>query len=62
MKRNALISVYDKSEITKICDVLDRFNIGIISTGATAKKLFLLVINVVKYQNLQNLKKFWMGE
>jgi phosphoribosylaminoimidazolecarboxamide formyltransferase / IMP cyclohydrolase len=42
MKRNALISVYDKSEITKICDVLDRFNIGIISTGATAKKIISL--------------------
>ena len=39
MKRHALISVYDKSSINKICSVLNKFNIGIISTGATAKEI-----------------------
>ena len=39
MKRNALISVYDKSSLKKICVVLKKFDIGIISTGATAKKI-----------------------
>jgi AICAR transformylase/IMP cyclohydrolase PurH len=42
MKRNALISVYDKSELKKICDALNEFGIGIISTGATAKKIISL--------------------
>ena len=45
MKRNALISVYDKSELKKICDVLNKFNIGIISTGNTAKKIISLGYN-----------------
>ena len=38
MKRHALISVYDKSSLKKICNILNKFNIGIISTGSTAKK------------------------
>ena len=42
MKRNALISVYDKSSLEKICSTLSKFNIGIISTGATAKKIISL--------------------
>ena len=50
MKRNALISVYDKSKVKKICDVFDRFNIGIISTGATAKKIITLGYECKKYQ------------
>ena len=39
MKKIALISVYDKSSLKKICYTFNKFNIGIISTGATAKKI-----------------------
>ena len=42
MKRNALISVYDKSSLKKICRIFNKFNIGIISTGATAKEIINL--------------------
>ena len=55
MKKNALISVYDKSDITKICDVFNRFNIGIISTGATAKKIISLGY---KCKEISSLTKF----
>jgi phosphoribosylaminoimidazolecarboxamide formyltransferase / IMP cyclohydrolase len=55
MKRNALISVYDKSSLKKICNILNKFNIGIISTGATAKR-----IKSFGYEcnDLSNLTKF----
>jgi phosphoribosylaminoimidazolecarboxamide formyltransferase / IMP cyclohydrolase len=61
MKRNALISVYDKSEIIKICDVLDRFNIGIISTGATAKKIISLGYKCREISNLTKFKEILDG-
>ena len=37
MKRYALISVYKKNNLDKICGVLKKYNIGIISTGSTSK-------------------------
>tara|TARA_B100001093_G_scaffold516910_1_gene596919 strand:+ start:115 stop:1614 length:1500 start_codon:yes stop_codon:yes gene_type:complete len=55
MKKNALISVYDKSSLKKICNVLKKFNIGIISTGATAKKIISLGY---KCEEVSNLTKF----
>ena len=61
MKRNALISVYDKSEIKKICDVFDRFNIGIISTGATAKKIISLGYKCKEISNLTKFKEILDG-
>ena len=61
MKRNALISVYDKSEIIKLCDVLDRFNIGIISTGATAKKIISLGYKCSELSNLTKFKEILDG-
>ena len=61
MKRNALISVYDKSEIKKICDVFDRFNIGIISTGATAKKIISLGYKCKEISSLTKFKEILDG-
>ncbi len=61
MKKNALISVYDKSEITKICDVLERFNIGIISTGETAKKIISLGYKCKEISNLTKFKEILDG-
>ncbi len=55
MKRNALISVYDKSELKKICGILNKFGIGMISTGATAKKIISLGY---KCKDISNLTKF----
>jgi len=38
-KKYALISVFDKTDLSYICQTLARFNIGIISTGSTAKTI-----------------------
>ncbi|MDB0003050.1 bifunctional phosphoribosylaminoimidazolecarboxamide formyltransferase/IMP cyclohydrolase [Alphaproteobacteria bacterium] len=61
MKRNALISVYDKSSLKKICCVLNKFNIGIISTGATAKKIISLGYKCEEISNLTNFKEILEG-
>ena len=61
MKRNALISVYDKSSLKKICSVLNKFNIGIISTGATAKKIISLGYNCKEISNLTKFKEILDG-
>ena len=55
MKSNALISVYDKSSLKKICSTFKMFNIGIISTGSTAKKITSLGY---KCSEISNLTKF----
>ena len=61
MKRNALISVYDKSSLNKICLILDKFNIGIISTGATAKKIISLGYKCKEISNLTKFKEILDG-
>ena len=61
MKRNALISVYDKSSIKKICNILNKFNIGIISTGATAKKIVSLGYKCKEISNLTKFKEILDG-
>ena len=61
MKRNALISVYDKSSLKKICRVLNKFNIGIISTGATAKKIISLGYKCKEISDLTKFKEILDG-
>jgi phosphoribosylaminoimidazolecarboxamide formyltransferase / IMP cyclohydrolase len=61
MKRNALISVYDKSSLKKMCGVLNKFNIGIISTGATAKKIISLGYECSEISNLTKFKEILDG-
>lgn len=55
LKRNALISVYDKSDLNKICKALNNHNIEIISTGSTAKKIRQIGF---KCKNISSLTKF----
>ena len=61
MKRNALISVYDKSSLKKICSAFNQFNIGIISTGATAKKIISLGYACKEISNLTKFKEILDG-
>jgi len=61
MKSNALISVYDKSSINKICYVLNKFNIGMISTGATAKKIISLGYKCKEISDLTKFKEILDG-
>ena len=61
MKRNALISVYEKSSLKKICKTLNKFDIGIISTGATAKKIISLGYECIEISNLTKFKEILDG-
>ena len=61
MKSNALISVYDKSSLKQICFTLKKFNIGIISTGATAKKIVSLGYQCEEISNLTKFKEILDG-
>jgi phosphoribosylaminoimidazolecarboxamide formyltransferase / IMP cyclohydrolase len=61
MKRKALISVYDKSSLKKICNVLNKFNIEIISTGATAKKIISFGYECSEVSNLTKFKEILDG-
>ena len=61
MKRNALISVYEKSSLRKICYILNKFNIGIISTGGTAKKITSLGFKCEEVSNLTKFKEILDG-
>ncbi len=51
----ALVSVYDKKNISFLCDVLKKNKIGIISTGSTSKKIKSLGF---KCLNISNLAEF----
>ncbi|MDC0342842.1 bifunctional phosphoribosylaminoimidazolecarboxamide formyltransferase/IMP cyclohydrolase [Alphaproteobacteria bacterium] len=61
LNRNALISVYDKSYLKKICLTLSKYNIGIISTGATAEKIKLLGYQCKEISNLTKFKEMLDG-
>ena len=61
MKSNALISVYDKSSLKKICYVLNKFNIGIISTGATSKRITSLGYKCKEISSLTKFKEILDG-
>ena len=58
---NALISVYDKSYLKKLCSTLSKFNIGIISTGATANKIISLGFKCKEVSSLTKFKEILDG-
>ena len=61
LKSNALISVYDKSNLKKLCLTLTKYNIGLISTGATAKKIISLGFKCEEISNLTKFKEILDG-
>ena len=61
LNSNALISVYDKSNLQKICLTLTKYNIGIISTGATAKKIISLGFKCKEVSSLTKFKEILDG-
>ena len=61
LKSNALISVYDKSYLKKLCTSLTKHNIGIISTGATAKKIRSLGFQCKEISNLTKFEEILDG-
>ena len=54
-QRYALISTHDKSDLKKICAILAKYQIKIISTGATAKFIQSLGFECKKISN------FWIA-
>ena len=60
-QKYALISVYDKKDIIKICSCLKKFNIEIISTGSSAKKISQLGFKVKKISDLTKFKEILDG-
>ena len=61
LKSNALISVYDKSNLKKICSILKKYNIGIISTGGTATKIKSLGFKCEEISNVTKFKEILDG-
>ena len=57
----ALISVYDKTFLKKICVILKKYNIGIISTGSTAKKIISLGFYCTEVSDLTKFKEILDG-
>lgn len=58
---NALISVFDKGELKKICSILIKYNINIISTGETAKKIISLGFSCKEISDLTGFKEILDG-
>jgi len=61
IKSHALVSVYDKSYLNKICFVFKKYNIGIISTGSTAKKIKNLGFKCQQVSELTKTKEMLDG-
>ena len=61
LNSNALISVYDKTDLKLICTTLIKYNINIISTGATAKKIISLGFKCNEISNLTKFKEILDG-
>ena len=62
IKRNfSLISVYNKSDIEKICDLFKKSNIEIISTGSTAKYIKKIGYNCYEVSHFTKFKEILDG-
>ena len=60
-KKSALISVYNKASLKKLCSTLKHHNIDIISTGETANKIKKLGYNCKKVSNITRFKEILNG-
>tara|TARA_Y100001970_G_scaffold286120_1_gene407500 strand:+ start:15277 stop:16785 length:1509 start_codon:yes stop_codon:yes gene_type:complete len=61
LKSHALVSVYDKSSLKKLCSIFNKYEIGIISTGATAKKIRSIGFKCSEISNLTKFKEILDG-
>ena len=61
IKRSALISVFDKAGLKKLCSTLIKYNIDIISTGVTAKKIISLGFKCKEISKLTKFKEILDG-
>ncbi len=61
IEKFALVSVYDKFNINKLCSNLKKFNIGIISTGSTYKKIKSLGFECYEVSSLTDFEEILDG-
>lgn len=61
LESNALVSVFEKTDLKKLCSTLVKFNIGIISTGSTAKKIITLGFPCKELSSLTKFKEILDG-
>ena len=61
LNSNALVSVFDKTDLKQLCSTLIKYNIGIISTGATAKKIISLGFKCKEISSLTKFKEILDG-
>ena len=57
----ALVSVYDKKNISLLCNILNKNKIGIISTGSTSKKIKSLGFDCFEISSLTNFNEVLDG-
>ena len=57
----ALVSVYDKKNISLLCNILNKYKIGIISTGSTSKKIKSLGFDCFEISSLTNFNEVLDG-
>ena len=57
MRKNAIISVFDKTNLDNIARFLRKKKFTIYSTGGTSKYLKEKIFLILKFQNIQNKKK-----
>ena len=60
-KKYALVSVYDKKYLSSLCNVLKKYNIGIISTGSTANEILKLNYDCELVSDLTKFKEILDG-
>ena len=60
-KRNALVSVYNKTYLKKLCSTFLKYNISIISTGETANKIKALGYKCKKISDLTKFNEILEG-
>ena len=61
-KRYALVSVYDKRNLLDICKIFHKFNIEIISTGGTAKKIKEIGFDCLSVSHLTKFEEILDGK
>ncbi len=61
IERFALVSLYNKSKLNLICKYLQKFNIGIISTGSTFNKIKKLGYSCYEVSKFTNFKEILDG-
>ena len=61
MKKNALVSLYNKNDLEYLCSTLQKFNINIISTGQTSVFIKKIGFKCTELSKITNFKEILNG-